>query len=223
MTPLLGEPTGSGSAARLRAPDLATELVVIDGVFDPATCRALIEEADSDRWLSTTADILRTARRPSGAPPHRVTEPEQPCRLVAVDDRPRFALVDDPLLALRLFYRLAKALPPTREGSELAGIKPLLRCFRFRRGEGTLPHCEPVRETSDGQRSQLSVLVFLNDDFVGGGVEFPSVGRSVSARAGRALVFPHGALRVDQVVERSRKFVLAAEVFYAPDWRPYAP
>jgi len=208
-------------AARQRAPDLASELVVINNVFDPATCRALIAEADTDRWLSTTAEIPKAANERQGAPPRRVTEPERACHLAGVGDRPRFAVIDDPLLALRLFYRLAEALPATREGSELAGLKPLLRCLRFRRGEGTRAHSEPIRETTDGQRSQLSVVVFLNDNFSGGAVEFPSIGRTIQARAGRALVFPHDALRIDHVVERARKFVLVAEVFYAPHWQPY--
>jgi hypothetical protein len=211
MTASQGEPI------ERRGLDFAQDVVVIDGTLDPATCRALIEGADIDRWLSCTAEISRAANGPHTLPPRRVADAVRPC-----EERPRFAVIDDPLLALRLFYRLAKALPPTREQAELAGLKPLLRCLRYQRGEGTTTHCDPARETSDGQRSQLSVVVFLNEKFDGGAIEFPSVGRVVEPRVGRAIVFPHAALHRDRPVTRGRKFVLEAEVFYNPHWQPYA-
>ena len=201
--------------------DPAVEVAVIDGALDPATCRALIDNADIDRWLSCTAEINRAANGPHTLPPRRVAE-AAPCRLVGADERPRFAAIDDPVLALRIFYRLAKMLPATREQAELAGLKPLLRCVRYRRGEGTEAHCDPARETADGQRSQLSVLVFLNENFGGGAIEFPSIGRIIEPRVGRAIVFPHAALHRDHTVAHGRKFVLEAEVFYNPNWQPYA-
>lgn len=204
------------------ARDFAADVMVLDGTLDAATCRALIGSADIDRWLSCTAEITRAANGPHALPPRRVDESERPCRLVGADERPRFAVIDDPVLALRLFYRLAKALPASREDAELAGLKPLLRCLRYLPGEGTEAHCDPARETADGQRSQLSVLVFLNDDFSGGAIEFPRTGRVVEPRVGRAIVFPHGAVHRDHAVERGRKFVLEAEVFYSPHWQPYA-
>ncbi|PRP93225.1 hypothetical protein ENSA5_44020 [Enhygromyxa salina] len=208
--------------AALRCAPRAAELSVIDGVLAPATCRTLIREADVDRWLTTTAEIPRAANGPHTCPPRRVAESDRPCRLLGgEDDRPRFAVIDAPVLALRLFYRLSAQLSSSREDAELAGLKPLLRCLEYRRGEGTRAHCDPTRETSDGQRSQLSVVVFLNDRFVGGGIEFPDLGRTVEARVGRACVFPHSLRHIDHVLERGRKFVLETEVFYSSDWAPY--
>lgn len=136
-------------------------------------------------------------------------------------DRPRMSIVDAPVLALRLFYRLVQHLPVTLDGAELVGLKPLLRCVEYRHGEGTQAHRDPIRETVDGLRSGMSVIVFLNDQFGGGGIEFPELGRIVEAKAGRALVFPHSLLHADRVVARGRKFVLETEVFYSRDWRPY--
>lgn len=202
-------------------PGLPT-LAVIDDVLEPSTCRALIKKADTDRWLTTTAEMVRAANGPHALPPRRVAESDRPCRLVGADqDRPRFAVLDAPILALRLHYRLLAHLPISRDGAQLAGLKPLLRCIEYRRDEGTRAHADPARETVDGQLSQLSVLVFLNDHFTGGGVEFPELGRHVRARAGRVCVFPHSLLHVDHVVTQGRKFVLETEVFYSHDWVPY--
>ena len=215
---MLGEP----ALRKLHVPVLPRDSValhMIDDVFAATTCRAVIDEADSDRWLTTTAEICRAA---NARPPQRVSEPDLPCRLVgADDDRPRFAILDAPVLALRLFYRLVEHLPASQDGAELAGLKPLLRCVEYRRGEGTRAHRDPIRETVDGLRSAMSVVVFLNDQFDGGGIEFPEIGQFVAAKAGRAVVFPHSLLHVDRIVERGRKFVLETDVFYSPDWRPY--
>jgi hypothetical protein len=209
---MTASPVAFGPLASLAS--FASSLIVVDGALATTTCRALIEAVDTERWLSTTAEILSAANGPHLAPPQRISEPELPCRLVGADDRPGFAIIDDPLLALRLFHRLGPALPTTREDAELTGLKPLFRCVRYRVGEGTQAHTDPARATHDGQRSQLSVLVFLNDDFCGGAIEFPEIGRTIAARAGRAIVFPHGAVHRDHVVERGRKFVLETEAFF---------
>jgi hypothetical protein len=212
MTVLIGEP-----ALRMLHPrdSLPVTLDVIDNVLAPASCRGLIEKADSDRWLTTTAEITRAANGPYAHPPQRVSEHDRPCRLVGADeDRPRFAILDAPVLALRLFYRLVEALPMTWDGAELAGLKPLLRCVEYRHTEGTQAHRDPVRETVDGLRSAMSVIVFLNDQFEGGGIEFPELGRFIDAKLGRAVVFPHSLMHIDHVVARGRKFVLETDVFY---------
>lgn len=192
----------------------------VDGVLDPSTCRSLIARVDDDRWLTTTADLRRPANGPHHAVPRRRSEPESPCRLVGFDEAPRFAAIDDPVLALRIFYRIATLLPETIDGAQLAGLKPLLRCVRLSAGEGTEAHHDPARECNAGMHSHLSVAVFLNEDFAGGGVEFPTLGKTIPAKAGRALVFPHGLLHRDAVIERGEAFVLHAEVFYSGAWQP---
>lgn len=198
-------------------------MVVLDGVLAANACRAVIDEADVDRWLTSTAELRSgTSEELHSLAPRRVSEGARPCRLVGSPERPRFAVIDAPLLALRLFYRLVSELPLSRKGAELAGLKPLFRCTEYRPGEGTRQHCDPARETVDGQRSQLSVIVFLNDGYRGGGIEFPELGRVVEPRTGRACVFPHGLTHVDQVVGSGRKFVLETEVFYNADWSPYS-
>jgi hypothetical protein len=192
----------------------------IDGVLDSSTCRSLIARVEDDRWLTTTADLRRPANGPHHAVPRRRNEPESPCRLIGFDEAPRFAVIDDPVLALRLFYRIAPLLPETIEGAQLAGLKPLLRCVRLGAGEGTEAHHDPARECSAGMHSHLSVVVFLNEDFSGGGVEFPTLRRTVPAKAGRALVFPHGLLHRDALIHRGDAYQLHAEVFYSGDWQP---
>lgn len=171
--------------------------------------------------MTSTAEIPRAANTPPVSVPRRDPASADPCRLVGADARPDFAAIDDPLLALRLFYRVRGALPETLGEAQLAGIKPLMRCFRFGPGEGTAAHRDPARLCRDGQRSRLSVLVFLNDNFTGPGLEFPDLERTITARAGRAVVFSHDLIHGDGVVERGNKYLLQADVFYSECWKPY--
>ena len=220
------DPTLSESSARMlrlevvRPPQPSpARVVTVDEVLGPATCRCLIRRADVDRWLTSTAE-LRAANGPHTTPPRRISEPDRPCRLVGADERPAFVALDDPVLALRLFHKLAHEIPKRIDEVELAGLGPLSRCVRYSRDEASAPHLDPIRETSRGLVSKLSLIVFLNDNFGGGALDFPPLGRKVEARAGRAVLFPHGLLHQDELVGHGRKFVLETEVFYAPDWVP---
>ena len=145
---------------------------------------------------------------------------------IGLDEAPRFAVIDDAKLALRIFYRIAGVLPESLGDAQLAGLKQVLRCVRLHAGEGTEAHHDVARECTQGMHSHLSVVVFLNENqgrdrgFVGGGIEFPTLGLHVPAKTGRALVFPHELLHRDALIERGDAFVLHAEVFYARDWLP---
>jgi hypothetical protein len=150
----------------------------------------------------------------------RFAEPELPRRRLGRGESPASTSIDDPLLALRLFYRLAPSLPEVVDGAQLVGIKPQLRCVTLVAGQSTELHSDPSRICSEGMRSHLSVVVFLNDDFVGGGLEFPCLQQRVCARAGRAVLFHHGLEHRDLAVEAGRAFVLQAEVFYSEHWQP---
>ena len=75
--------------------------------------------------------------------------------------------------------------------------------------------------------SKLTFLIYLNDDFGGGGTSFyaPSTVdgvldcRAVRPVAGSALVFPHGAtsaaLHEGSGVTHGTKYVIRSEVLYA--------
>ncbi|EDM78880.1 WD40 repeat protein [Plesiocystis pacifica SIR-1] len=199
-------------AAPLSSPAL---FAVLDSVLDEHDCEALIRRVENQSWLSTTWDGSGDAL------PRRVSDPDLPCRFVDDDVRPPFASVVDPVLALRLFYRLEAILPETIGEAQLSGLKPLMRCVHLSAGEATTTHREPLRACPDGQISALSFILFLNDAFEGGSVEFPGVSRSVDPRAGRVVVFANDLLHTDALVTAGDRFTLEGEVFYTQRWRPY--
>ena len=71
-------------------------------------------------------------------------------------------------------------------------------------GQCFAPHFDIGHEKSFLERSVLSVVVYLNDDFEGGGTRFEDV--TVKPKAGSAVVFAqdlrHEGLRVKSGVKR---------------------
>lgn len=59
---------------------------------------------------------------------------------------------------------------------------------------------------------QLTFMVYLNDDFVGGQTTIENV--TVIPQTGRALFFIHAQLHKGQPVHRGRKYVLRTDVMY---------
>lgn len=93
----------------------------------------------------------------------------------AVDRRVRsdqLARVDDAALADELLARLRPRLPARLMGMTLSGIEARLRCYRYRTGEHFGPHGDPSYPGGPGERSLLTLMVYLNDDFEGGQTAF---------------------------------------------------
>ena len=73
-------------------------------------------------------------------------------------------------------------------------------------------------ERSAAEASALTLMVYLNDDFVGGGTDFYHEDQtprlSVEPERGMALVFRHELLHAGAPVQRGRKYVLRTDVLY---------
>jgi predicted 2-oxoglutarate/Fe(II)-dependent dioxygenase YbiX len=122
-------------------------------------------------------------------------------------------MVDDPALAATLFARVRDAVPARMSGRERAGLNERLRFYRYGRGQRFAPHYDGFFERG-AERSLLTVLVYLNDDFDGGATAFPELSRTVVPRTGMALFFQHHLLHEGCPVERGRKYVLRSDVMF---------
>ncbi|KAJ3027189.1 hypothetical protein HDV00_011353 [Rhizophlyctis rosea] len=150
-----------------------------------------------------------------------------------------FWLADETILE-PLLERVRGSLPESIGGGKLAGITARWRVYRYTPGLEYRPHIDGAWPqsglTSSGEyvydlygdrRSRLTFLVYLNDDFEGGGTTFflPSNvegvldGRVVVPRAGCVLCFPHGdsvgsLLHEGSAVTKGRKYIIRADVLY---------
>lgn len=108
---------------------------------------------------------------------------------------------------------LWSAIQPHLDGA--SGLDPHLRVYRYDVGQRFKAHKDGAVTVND-QTSQLSFLVYLNDDFEGGQTRF---GRRETSflfepDIGAGLLFPHGSWHEGMEVTRGRKYVLRTDVLY---------
>jgi predicted 2-oxoglutarate/Fe(II)-dependent dioxygenase YbiX len=104
-------------------------------------------------------------------------------------------------------------MPPTLAASAPVGLNERLRFYRYEPGQRFRWHRDGSYARDRDERSLLTVLLYLNDDFSGGATEFEA-GPRVTPEAGCALVFAHGLRHQGAPVIRGRKYVLRTDVMY---------
>jgi len=170
----------------------------VDDVLSEAECDGLLDRYRDGPWLEATVN------RAEGR---------------AVDRSIRnnhLALVDDAELSARLLERLRASLPERLMQMTLSGIKERMRCYRYVPGEHFGPHGDQSYPGGPGERSLLTLMVYLNDDFEGGRTAFlePEPEQVIEPRRGRALLFQHMVVHEGRAVTAGTKYVLRTDVFY---------
>ena len=198
---LLEEAThGKAGLIRSRMPFIA----LVDDVLSADECRALVDRIES---LSPKFAPITTRRGFEIRPD------------VRNNDRVMF---DDVDLAARLFERLKPIVPPTmtaprRWGDvELApvGLNERFRGYRYGPGQRFAPHFDGAFVRDERERSELTVLFYLNDGFSGGATAFLDWDVKVDPRRGQALLFHHPILHEGCLLEVGTKYVLRSDVMY---------
>jgi hypothetical protein len=206
---------------------------VLPGVLSPHECDQVIAAAEASPSGYVPDEPLSTAPAPDGFSSRAYS----------------FVWLAE-TVARRMFERSRPHLPGTLgcAGSgarvSLSGLNARLRLYRYhpgalyrphvdgawpasalRRGEGGEP--EYVYDAFENQRSRLTFLVYLNDDFEGGCTTFYTPGPKeghleasrIAPRTGAALVFPHGGdcgslVHEGSTVSRGAKYVIRTDVLY---------
>ncbi|HEU0203578.1 MAG TPA: 2OG-Fe(II) oxygenase [Burkholderiaceae bacterium] len=149
-------------------------------------------------------------------------------------------VVDDPVLARRLFARLQGRVPQSivekQSGApattwRLEGLNERIRLCRYRAGQQFGIHQDGVHHRGRDCRSKLTLMIYLTDaaDFEGGDTLFYAAGPAVPAegddlvtpvvarvrpRAGSLIVFDHRIWHAGAVVTRGVKHILRSDLIY---------
>lgn len=189
---------------------LQPDIFTIADVLTPTQCRALIAQAEQ-----------------MGFEPASVRTPSGPEMNPGVRNNDRVVLKDE-AMATAMWNRLEATLP-TLDGAKPSGIDSMWRFYRYVPGQQFERHMDGAAVTLEGgQRSKLSLLIYLNDDCEGGATVFPE-GRPVAdaaappappllmitPRTGQALLFRHERWHEGTPVLRGCKYVLRSDVLYA--------
>jgi predicted 2-oxoglutarate/Fe(II)-dependent dioxygenase YbiX len=120
---------------------------------------------------------------------------------------------EDPDLARVFWERVRPYVPSELVGHRAVGINERFRFYRYDPGQVFRWHRDGYFQRPDGERSRLTLMVYLNDDFEGGETRFQEV--TIHPRTGMALVFEHPLLHEGSSVTRGRKYVLRTDVMFA--------
>ena len=131
---------------------------------------------------------------------------------------------DDPDTAASLWSDLKAFMPQTFRKRQVIGLNERFRFYRYDVGQQFDWHQDGYFERANKERSRFTFMVYLNDDFEGGGTSFSDIyaGRSfddfrVEPKKGSALVFYHPIMHRGDPVIAGRKYVMRSDVMYSPE------
>ena len=127
-------------------------------------------------------------------------------------------MFDDAALAADLFARTSGCLPPSFDGGTLVGYNERFRGYRYRDGQRFAPHFDGAYfrpETPAGREgSQITVLFYLNEGFVGGQTRLLDYEVVIAPKKGSVLFFEHAILHEGSAVSAGTKYVLRSDAMY---------
>jgi hypothetical protein len=130
-------------------------------------------------------------------------------------------ILDDVALAVNLWRRAEPFIPSRHCYWRALGFNERFRYYRYDPGQKFAPHWDGCFRKDTGEESQLTFMVYLNDDFKGGQTRFYDEARQVrlevEPESGMALVFVHRQLHEGAAVVEGRKYVLRTDVMYGWD------
>lgn len=122
-------------------------------------------------------------------------------------------MVDDTARAAWLWNRLLAFVPPRVGPWTAVGLNERFRYYRYDPGQYFRWHGDGAFARSQYERSLMTAMVYLNDDFEGGCTEFADFG-AVLPQRGMALFFDHPLIHQGAPVTSGRKYVLRTDVMY---------
>jgi len=173
---------------------ISDQIFTVSNFFSPAECDAWIELAEE---MGFDDAPINTSLGP----------------VVRKDVRNNTrVMLDDPTRAADLFSRIPDYVPHSLGDQQVCSVNERLRFYRYDVGQQFDWHYDGYFERENGERSQLTFMVYLNDDFTGGDTTIEDI--SIRPRKGLALFFIHRILHKGQPVESGRKYVLRTDVMY---------
>ncbi|MFG6488538.1 2OG-Fe(II) oxygenase [Roseateles sp. BYS78W] len=169
-------------------------------VFSATDCTRFIQQAEGFGFEPATINTETGVRFESD---------------VRNNDRVIFDSAD---LALEVWRRVALQLPPVWAARGLAGLNERFRFYRYTAAQKFDWHVDGPFERGNGERSQLTLLIYLSDDYEGGETTFDVDGTLTDVRGerGDVVVFPHRLRHRGSVVTAGTKYMLRTDVMYYP-------
>ena len=172
-----------------------------DGVY---TLENLFTQQECEEWIELSEKL--------GFEPAPIHGESGPVRRADIRNNAR-VLFDDATKSSEVWHRLTVDFPSVVEGWVPIGLNERMRFYRYDIGETFKWHADGIHRRDNGQKSFLTFLIYLNDDFAGGETVFRG-GLRIEPRVGMGLLFVHWLKHMGAAVTGGRKYVLRSDVMY---------
>ncbi|XP_076109076.1 uncharacterized protein LOC143077222 [Mytilus galloprovincialis] len=119
----------------------------------------------------------------------------------------------------KIWKRIKEYVPDVWCHREVMGLNERLRILRYDPGEYFRPHYDGMYKRNNGERSYVTVQIYLNEGFEGGSTTF--IGNHIEERVevvpktGSVLVFEHPILHEGSELIAGRKYAIRTDVMYS--------
>merc|ERR1712110_192818 len=107
-----------------------------------------------------------------------------------------------------------------RKSYELVGLNEFFRVYRYDPGHYFQPHQDGDFKRPNGEKSFITMIVYLNDGFEGGETSFFDFEEKqrtpVVPECGKCLLFQHNIVHEGSLMCRGRKYAVRTDVMYKP-------
>lgn len=120
--------------------------------------------------------------------------------------------IESKTLAEDLWKRIEEHVPKEFDNHTAVGLNERLRFYRYEAGQHFGAHTDGYFQRENGERSFLTLTIYLNDDFTGGETMFLKREKITAPKTGTALIFPHHLWHTGLKVESGCKYILRTDV-----------
>jgi len=116
-------------------------------------------------------------------------------------------------VALDWWEKLSVVRMPIIDGMEAVALSPHFRFYKYTPGQRFNMHKDGRQSVGDGT-TLLTLLVYLNEGYVGGGTRFRQENLLVTPSIGKALLFDHKLWHQGVKLEQGIKYVLRTDIVF---------
>jgi len=168
----------------------------IDNFLSPNECLAFIKQSEIEGYVNADVQFKQTRRL--------VTN-------IRNNERVNYFSEE---LAIHLWAKLSGINFPCILNQHAIALSPHFRFYKYKSGQKFNMH-KDGRQVMGNNRTLCTLLIYLNDNYVGGNTEFRTDQIVVSPKTGSALCFEHHEWHKGCVITEGIKYVLRTDVIYA--------
>ena len=174
---------------------------VVKNFFKTDECDALIKQAEDVGFSDAPVTVAQGVH----------------VMLKDVRDNTR-VIVDNPSFLAEFEDALQNIVPPSYKEYKYLGVNSRFRFYKYTDGQTFKTHMDGSYKPNADTKSIYTALIYLSDDFNGGGTSFynedGSLRFTVNAEKGTLLVFKHNQLHSGDPVLDGVKYVVRTDLMY---------